>query len=327
MLRTARPADRDQIATLLTDRGEPPTRSTTGWSSTTRTPAGMVRRRGRRRPGGVHRDPARRDARPRRRPIPAGQVELVATAREYEGRGLARALMGWAHERSARRGHLVQVMIGIPYFYRQFGYQYAIALPHSRAVRAVPPPPEDTSSARRVWTTSRRWRPSGRRAAGVRPADAALAGVLAMAGRAGRQHPASRRARRHRGRDRPGHPARGRRVWLGEVAAADPARPAPCSPTPRPSPAPTRCEGNSGQAPGHGALRRLGGDALEPFLVPPPRQAARYYIRVRTPWRCWTTCARCCPPGSPLRLADDSGEIVLSFFRHHVRLAHTRAAW
>ena len=49
--------------------------------------------------------------------LPAGQVELVATDRAYEGRGLVRALMGWAHERSRARGHLVQVMIGIPYFF------------------------------------------------------------------------------------------------------------------------------------------------------------------------------------------------------------------
>ena len=75
-------------------------------------------------------------------PIPAGQVELVATDRAYEGRGLVRALMGWAHERSAGRGHLMQVMIGIPYFYRQFGYQYAIPIPQSRAVHGVPAMPE-----------------------------------------------------------------------------------------------------------------------------------------------------------------------------------------
>lgn len=58
--------------------------------------------------------------------LPAGQVELVATHREYEGRGLVRALMGWAHERSAARGQVLQIMIGIPYFYRLFGYEYAI---------------------------------------------------------------------------------------------------------------------------------------------------------------------------------------------------------
>ena len=58
--------------------------------------------------------------------LPAGQVELVATDPQYEGRGLVRALMAWGHERSARRGHVVQVMVGIPYFYRLFGYSYAI---------------------------------------------------------------------------------------------------------------------------------------------------------------------------------------------------------
>lgn len=70
--------------------------------------------------------------------LPAGQVELVATDEAYEGRGLVRALMGWAHEESARRGHLVQVMVGIPYFYRLFGYEYAIAQPHPRRLTAAP---------------------------------------------------------------------------------------------------------------------------------------------------------------------------------------------
>ncbi|MEV7601899.1 GNAT family N-acetyltransferase [Kitasatospora sp. NPDC089797] len=70
--------------------------------------------------------------------LPAGQVELVATDAAYEGRGLVRALLQWAHARSAARGHLVQVMIGIPYFYRQFGYEYAVDIPTPLAVRTVP---------------------------------------------------------------------------------------------------------------------------------------------------------------------------------------------
>lgn len=60
--------------------------------------------------------------------IPAGQVELVATAASHEGRGLARALMQWCHDRSEARGHLAQVMIGIPNFYRRFGYSYAMPM-------------------------------------------------------------------------------------------------------------------------------------------------------------------------------------------------------
>ncbi|HZG93264.1 MAG TPA: hypothetical protein VEZ46_00990, partial [Mycobacteriales bacterium] len=51
---------------------------------------------------------------------------------------LVRALMGWAHERSATRGHLLQVMIGIPYFYRLFGYEYAVDIPRARPLRDVP---------------------------------------------------------------------------------------------------------------------------------------------------------------------------------------------
>lgn len=66
--------------------------------------------------------------------LPAGQVELVATRRGYEGRGLVRALMGWAHDQSARRGDVLQVMVGIPYFYRLFGYAYAIDIAARRAV-------------------------------------------------------------------------------------------------------------------------------------------------------------------------------------------------
>jgi predicted N-acetyltransferase YhbS len=77
--------------------------------------------------------------------VPAGQVELVATDADHEGRGLVRALMAWAHDRSRRRGHLLQVMVGIPYFYRQFGYEYAIPMPQWRPLVATPPAPPDVT--------------------------------------------------------------------------------------------------------------------------------------------------------------------------------------
>lgn len=70
--------------------------------------------------------------------LPAGQVELVATAPAFEGRGLVRGLMGWAHDLSAARGHVLQVMIGIPYFYRLFGYTYAIDIPARRPLSEPP---------------------------------------------------------------------------------------------------------------------------------------------------------------------------------------------
>jgi predicted N-acetyltransferase YhbS len=61
--------------------------------------------------------------------VPTGQVEMVATDPEVEGRGLVRALMDEAHRRSTSRGDLLQVMVGIPYFYRQFGYSYSMPIP------------------------------------------------------------------------------------------------------------------------------------------------------------------------------------------------------
>jgi predicted N-acetyltransferase YhbS len=73
--------------------------------------------------------------------IPAGQIEMVATAKESEGRGYVRALMQRCHELSKARGHVMQVMIGIPNFYRQFGYAYSIPMhPWARAMPGVAMP-------------------------------------------------------------------------------------------------------------------------------------------------------------------------------------------
>lgn len=68
--------------------------------------------------------------------LQAGQIELVATDPDFERRGLVRALMGDANRRSAERGDALQVMIGIPYFYRRFGYEYAMPIPRLRTVKA-----------------------------------------------------------------------------------------------------------------------------------------------------------------------------------------------
>ncbi len=67
--------------------------------------------------------------------------------------------MTWAHERSAARGHVLQIMIGIPYFYRLFGYEYAIDIPSAHPL-AVPPAASAgtwaSPSAARSRATSRR---------------------------------------------------------------------------------------------------------------------------------------------------------------------------
>jgi GNAT superfamily N-acetyltransferase len=75
--------------------------------------------------------------------IPTGQVELVATDAAYEGRGLASALVGWAHERSRARRQVLQVMIGIPYFYRRFGYEYVQPMPTWHPLAEIPRPDSD----------------------------------------------------------------------------------------------------------------------------------------------------------------------------------------
>jgi len=57
-----------------------------------------------------------------------GQPEFVATHPNYRHRGLIRALFDMLHTRSEAEGRLVQGITGIPYFYRQFGYEYALEL-------------------------------------------------------------------------------------------------------------------------------------------------------------------------------------------------------
>ena len=61
-------------------------------------------------------------------PISVGQPEIIGTRAELRGRGLVRAMFDVAHTWSSDRGHEVQAINGIPWFYRQFGYEYALEL-------------------------------------------------------------------------------------------------------------------------------------------------------------------------------------------------------
>jgi len=61
-----------------------------------------------------------------------GRPELVCTLPEFRKRGLVRVQMEEVHKWSSDRGHLVQVITGIPYFYRQFGYDMALNLSGAR---------------------------------------------------------------------------------------------------------------------------------------------------------------------------------------------------
>ncbi|MBN1661164.1 MAG: GNAT family N-acetyltransferase [Anaerolineae bacterium] len=57
-----------------------------------------------------------------------GRPELVGTAPAYRRRGLIRAQMEVVHQWSAERGERVQGITGIPWYYRQFGYEMAMTL-------------------------------------------------------------------------------------------------------------------------------------------------------------------------------------------------------
>jgi GNAT superfamily N-acetyltransferase len=52
-----------------------------------------------------------------------GRPELVGTDPAYRRQGLTRKIFDAIHALSAAYGHQVQVITGIPWFYRQFGYE------------------------------------------------------------------------------------------------------------------------------------------------------------------------------------------------------------
>jgi hypothetical protein len=57
-----------------------------------------------------------------------GRPELVGTDPEYRRRGLIREQFKLIHQWSADRGHKVQAITGIPYYYRLFGYEMTLEL-------------------------------------------------------------------------------------------------------------------------------------------------------------------------------------------------------
>ncbi|MBW4717665.1 GNAT family N-acetyltransferase [Saccharothrix obliqua] len=308
VLRTAEPRDLDGIGALLADRGEPEdavdhrlvvTDPDAGWESCAVVVAGdRVVSTATLLDETLNLDGVA---------IPAGQVELVATDRAHEGRGLVRALMAWAHERSAARGHLVNVMLGIPYFYRQFGYTYAIPLSANRDLVRAAPGSADT----------------------VRPAT--VADIPAMARLQEAEQARSNLRLPHSAAlwrwlvardgstqwlvERGGEPVgTGRSTpsesgdHLSEVAAVDAAAVHALLRHTRATTATER--------PG-----TVAGDALEPLLAPAPPDAGAYYVRVPDPVALLDHLrpvldARLA--GSPF--ADHDGEAVLSFYRSHVRM-------
>ena len=65
-------------------------------------------------------------------PFQVGRPEAVGTDPDYRRRGLVRAEFEVIHTLSASRGEMVQVITGIPYYYRQFGYGMSLDLSGAR---------------------------------------------------------------------------------------------------------------------------------------------------------------------------------------------------
>lgn len=61
-------------------------------------------------------------------PFGVGRPELVGTLPEFRNRGLVRLQFEEIHKWSAERGERVQAITGIPFYYRQFGYEMALDL-------------------------------------------------------------------------------------------------------------------------------------------------------------------------------------------------------
>ncbi|KAB8141824.1 GNAT family N-acetyltransferase [Chloroflexia bacterium SDU3-3] len=66
--------------------------------------------------------------------FPVGRPEIVASMPQYRQRGLIRAVFELIHARSDQRGDLAQGITGIPYYYRQFGYEFALDLHGDRFI-------------------------------------------------------------------------------------------------------------------------------------------------------------------------------------------------
>jgi hypothetical protein len=249
-------------------------------------------------------------------PIPAGQVELVATDREYEGRGLVRALMGWAHRRSAARGHLAQVMVGIPYFYRQFGYTYAMPIPATRKLTGTPPDAPGHTVRRATAgdiATMAALQNGAQRGADVRMPHSTACWRWLVARDGSEQWLVERAGMAvATGRTTPPHEG----VRLAEVAAVDEAA------------AYALLRHASGL--GNGELEvtdrpgTVAGDAYAPVLGEAPEGCEMFYARVADP----AALLEHLRPVLSVRLAacaevaGSDGEALVSFFRSHVRFKY-----
>ncbi|KAG0301521.1 hypothetical protein BGZ99_003406, partial [Dissophora globulifera] len=71
-----------------------------------------------------------------------GKPEAIATDSEYRNRGFIRRLLfEMIHPESEARGDVLQFISGIPYYYRQFGYEYGFTISSTAKVETTSVPP------------------------------------------------------------------------------------------------------------------------------------------------------------------------------------------
>ena len=77
-------------------------------------------------------------------------MAIVGTLEAYRRRGLVHAQTEYFKERLRERGCLISHIQGIPYYYRQFGYEFAIPLEGGLRLTGyvLPPEPDQTLTFR-----------------------------------------------------------------------------------------------------------------------------------------------------------------------------------
>jgi predicted acetyltransferase len=67
--------------------------------------------------------------------LKAAEMGYVGTLPEYRGKGLVQRLIEEYHKEVQKKEYDIAVIEGIPYFYRQFGYEYAVPLLEETKIR------------------------------------------------------------------------------------------------------------------------------------------------------------------------------------------------
>jgi len=85
-------------------------------------------------------------------PLKVAEMGCVATLPEYRHQGLIRRLVEEYHKQVANQGYDLSIIEGIPYFYRQFGYEYSLPLGHELKIRLDQLPDFEATSTIRHFT-------------------------------------------------------------------------------------------------------------------------------------------------------------------------------